>query len=108
VVTPDGADFVQPAERIAVFDNDGTLWSEPPAYFQPFALDRARALAPQHPEWKTQQPFNALEGDMNTLAASGMKSIGQIVAATHAGMTTEEFSTTVTGRPTTAARLGPM
>ena len=66
-------DFVPPAERIAVFDNDGTLWSEQPIYFQfAFALDRVKALAPQHPEWKTTQPFKAvLDGDTKALAASG-------------------------------------
>jgi len=98
-VTKEGsADFVPPAERIAVFDNDGTLWCEQPAYFQlMFAIDRVKVLAPKHPEWKTQQPFKALlAGDMKTVAAGGMKSIGQIVAVTHAGMSTEEFSRTVT------------
>jgi phosphoglycolate phosphatase-like HAD superfamily hydrolase len=97
-VTAQGtADFVAPAERIATFDNDGTLWSEQPAYFQfLFALDRVKALAPRHPEWKTKQPFKAvLDGDMKTLLAGGMKSIGQIMAATHAGMTTEEFTRSV-------------
>ncbi len=93
---PGGKDFVPPAERIAVFDNDGTLWSEQPAYFQLlFAIDRVKALAPQHPEWKTQQPFKAvLEGDMKTLAASGEKGLAEILKVTHAGMTTDEFART--------------
>jgi hypothetical protein len=86
-------DYVPEAERIAVFDNDGTLWSEQPAYFQLlFAVDRVKALAPQHPEWKTTQPFKAvLDGDMKALAASGEKGIMQLVMATHAGMTTMDF-----------------
>jgi len=93
-VTDQGSpDFVPEPERIAVFDNDGTLWSERPAYFQLlFAIDRVKALASQHPEWKTQQPFKAvLEGDMKALAASGEKGLLQLVMATHAGMTTGEF-----------------
>jgi phosphoserine phosphatase len=97
VTDKSGKDYVAPAERIAVFDNDGTLWSEQPAYFQLlFAIDRVKALAPKHPEWKTKQPFKAvLEGDMKALAASGEKGIAQLVMATHAGMTTEEFARTV-------------
>ncbi|OBY49155.1 HAD family phosphatase [Pseudomonas sp. AU12215] len=88
-----GKDFVPPAERIAVFDNDGTLWSEQPMYFQVlFALDEVKRQAPQHPEWKQKQPFKAvLEGDQKTLAASGMNGILEIVAATHSGMSTEDF-----------------
>jgi hypothetical protein len=72
-----GKDYVKPAERIAVFDNDGTLWVEYPMYTQAlFAFDRVKALAPQHPEWKTTQPFKALlEGDMKTVGASGMKGL---------------------------------
>lgn len=91
------SDFIEPDERIAVFDNDGTLWSEQPAYFQAlFALDRVKALAPQHPEWKDRPPFKAvLEGDMQALMASGEKGVLEIIAATHAGMTTEEFSESV-------------
>ncbi len=94
VTTPGGADFVPPAERIAVFDNDGTLWAEKPMYFQlAFAVDRVKALAPGHPEWKEEQPFEAvLEGDMKALAAGGHKAILQLVTATHAGNTTEEFA----------------
>ena len=93
-----GAGFVAPAERIATFDNDGTLWSEQPMYFQLlFAIDRVKALAPQHPEWKTTQPFQAvLEGDMKALAAAGEKGLLELVMATHAGMTTEEFEKIVT------------
>ena len=91
-------EFVPPDERIATFDNDGTLWSEQPIYFQlAFALDRVKALAPRHPEWKTGQPFKAvLEGDSTRLAVMGEKALGELVAATHAGMTTEEFSRVVT------------
>jgi hypothetical protein len=97
-VTREGRDFVPVAERIAVFDNDGTLWSEQPMYFQlAFALDRVKELAPQHPEWKTTQPFKGvLEGDMKAVAASGEKGLLQIVAATHFGNTTEEFAEIVT------------
>jgi len=85
--------FVPPAERIAGFDNDGTLWAEQPMYFQLiFALDRVKALAPQHPEWKTKEPFAALlKGDLKGALAGGEPAIFQIVMATHAGMTTEEF-----------------
>jgi phosphoserine phosphatase len=87
-------DYVAPADRIAVFDNDGTLWAEKPLYFQLlFAIDRVRALAPQHPEWKSTQPFKAaIEGDFDALAASGEKGVGELVMATHAGMTTEAFA----------------
>jgi hypothetical protein len=93
VTNPGSPDFVPVAERIATFDNDGTLWSEQPIYFQfAFALDRVKALAPQHPEWKTQQPFQAvLEGDTKALLASGEKGIAELMMATHAGMTTDEF-----------------
>jgi phosphoglycolate phosphatase-like HAD superfamily hydrolase len=86
--------FVPPEQRIATFDNDGTLWSEQPIYFQfAFALARVKALAPKHPEWKTQQPFKAvLDGDMNALAASGEKGMVQLLLATHTGMTTDEFT----------------
>ncbi|MCU0224343.1 MAG: haloacid dehalogenase-like hydrolase [Acidobacteria bacterium] len=97
VTEPGGKDYVPPAERIAVFDNDGTLWTEQPAYFQlMFALDRVKALAPQHPEWKTKQPFKAaLEGDMKALAASGEKGLLELVMASHGGMTTDEFQQAV-------------
>ncbi len=92
-----GPDFVPPAGRIAVFDNDGTLWCEQPAYFQLlFAMDRVKALASQHPEWKDQQPFKAvLEHDMKALAASGEKGLLQLIMVSHAGMTTEEFEKSV-------------
>jgi hypothetical protein len=93
VTTPDSTDYIVPEERIAVFDNDGTLWTEKPAYFQLlFAIDRIRQLAPQHPEWKTTQPFKAvLDNDMDALADSGEKGLLQLVMASHAGMTTTEF-----------------
>src|SRR5215510_7618906 len=80
-----GADFVPPAERIAVFDNDGTLWAEQPIYFQvQFALDRVKALVPKHPEWKTQEPFNhLLAGDMKAFMAGGEKSLMAAVAVAH-------------------------
>jgi haloacid dehalogenase-like hydrolase len=89
-----GPDFVAPAERIATFDNDGTLWVEQPMYVQmAFALDRVKALAPLHPEWKDTQPFKAvLEGDMKTLAEAGERGLVEIVMVTHAGMTTGEFA----------------
>jgi phosphoserine phosphatase len=92
-------DYVKPDDRIAVFDNDGTLWSERPAYFQlAFAIDRVRALASRHPEWKTQQPFKAaLEGDMDTLAAAGERGLLQLIMASHAGMTSDEFTQVVQG-----------
>jgi len=97
VTTEGSKDYVPPADRIAVFDNDGTLWAEQPAYFQLlFAIDRVRALAPKHPEWKTKQPFKAvLDGDMKTLAAAGEKGVLELVMATHAGMTTDEFAAVV-------------
>ena len=90
-------DFVPPADRIAVFDNDGALWSEQPIYFQlAFAIDRVKALAPQHPEWKAKQPFKAaLEGDLKTLAASGEEGLLELLMATHAGNTSEEFAQAV-------------
>jgi len=98
-VTASGtADFVPVPERIAVFDNDGTLWAEKPVPFQVlFAFDRVKSLAPQHPEWKTTQPFGALlSGDLKGVAATGEKGILEIIAATHTGTTTDEFSATVT------------
>ena len=93
-VTKEGApDFVPPAERIATFDNDGTLWAEQPMYFQLlFALDRVKALAPQHPEWQDKEPFaSLLKGDVKGALAGGERAMLDIVMATHAGMTTEEF-----------------
>jgi len=94
---PTGPQFIPAGARVATFDNDGTLWSEQPLPFEFFfAIDQVKALAPQHPEWKTQQPFKAvLENDMKTLAASGKKGILQILMASHAGMTTEEFKKSV-------------
>lgn len=94
VTTQGGPDYVAPAERIAVFDNDGTLWAEQPMYVQlAFVLDRVKALAPQYPDWKTKQPFKAvLDGDVQALAASGEQGLMQLVAVTHAGMTSEEFA----------------
>jgi phosphoserine phosphatase len=97
--TREGApDFVPPAERIAVFDNDGTLWAEHPIYFQlAFAVDRIKALAPKHPEWKTTQPFKGvLEGDVKAVLAGGEHSLMQVIAASHTGNTTEEFAAVVT------------
>jgi len=90
-------DYIEPDQRIAVFDNDGTLWVEQPMYAQLFfALDRVKALAPQHPEWKTQEPFaSLLKGDVKKALAGGEKSILEIVMASHAGMTTDEFETIV-------------
>ena len=95
--TTGSADFVPVPERIAVFDNDGTLWTEQPVYFQfAFAIDRVKQLAPRHPEWQTREPFKSiLAGDMAGLAASGEKGLLEVVAATHSGMTTEEFARTV-------------
>src|SRR5216110_1049721 len=91
-VTKEGSpDFVPPEERIATFDNDGTLWCEQPIYFQlMFAFDRVKALAPQHPEWKTKEPFaSLLKGDLKGALAGGERAMFQIVAATHTGMSTE-------------------
>jgi phosphoglycolate phosphatase-like HAD superfamily hydrolase len=89
--------FVTPAARIAVFDNDGTLWAEQPAYFQLlFMFDRVKALAPQHPEWKTAEPFaSLLKGDLHGVAAGGEKALMALAMATHAGTTTEEFNAIV-------------
>ena len=97
VTTEGGADFVPVAERIATFDNDGTLWAEQPVYFQvAFAFDRIKATAADHPEWKDTQPYKAvLEGDMQALAAAGEKGLLEIIGATHTGMTTEAFTATV-------------
>lgn len=93
VTTPGSPDFVPPADRIAVFDNDGTLWSEQPMYVQlAFAIDRVNALAPQHPEWTERAPFNAaLKRDLKGLAAAGERGLMELVMATHAGMTADEF-----------------
>jgi len=116
-----GPHYVPPGERIATFDNDGTLWAEQPMYFQLFfALDRVKELAAQHPEWKDKEPFaSLLKGDVKTALAGGEKAILEIVMATHAGNTTDEFSQTVTewlagakhpvtGRPYTEMVYQPM
>ena len=89
--------FVPPAERIAVFDNDGTLWVEHPMYTQlAFALDRVKALAPKHPEWREKPPFkDVLDNNLPALAASGKRGLMELIMATHAGMTTQEFEKTV-------------
>ncbi len=93
VTDPRSPGYVPPADRIAVFDNDGTLWSEQPVYFQlAFALDRLRALAPDHPEWNTTEPFkSALAGDLHAVAAGGHEALFQIIGATHSGMSIDEF-----------------
>jgi hypothetical protein len=85
--------YVAPSERIATFDNDGTLWAEQPMYFQfLFVLDRVKALAPQHPEWKDKEPFaSLLRGEVKDVLAGGERSIAELVMVTHAGMTTAEF-----------------
>jgi phosphoglycolate phosphatase-like HAD superfamily hydrolase len=104
-VTREGsANYVRPAERIATFDNDGTLWAEQPMYFQfLFAIDRVKALAPNHPEWKDKEPFaSLLRGDMKGVFAGGEKSVAELVMFTHAGMTTEEFEQIVKGWVATA------
>jgi phosphoglycolate phosphatase-like HAD superfamily hydrolase len=92
-----GTDFVPAEQRIATFDNDGTLWAERPMYFQlAFALDRVKALAPRHPEWKNEEPFaSLLKGDLKGALAGGEPAIFQIVMATHSGMTTDEFDEVV-------------
>ena len=121
VTDPASPDFVPEPERIATFDNDGTLWAEQPLYFQLFfAIDRVKALAPEHPEWADRQPFKAvLEDDMESLAATGEHGLLELVMATHAGMTTDEFSATAmewlatarhptTGRPFTEMVYQPM
>lgn len=92
-----GPGGVPPAERVAVFDNDGTLWCEHPMYVQlAFALDQVKALAPQHPEWKKKQPFKAvLDRDMQALAASGEHGLVELIMATHANMSTQEFERVV-------------
>jgi phosphoglycolate phosphatase-like HAD superfamily hydrolase len=121
-VTKEGSsDFVPIPERIAVFDNDGTLWAEQPMYFQAFfVFDRIKALAPQHPEWKDKEPFaSVLRGDMKTALAGGERALLEMVMATHAGMTTEEFEKSIidwlatakhptTGRPFTEMVYQPM
>jgi phosphoglycolate phosphatase-like HAD superfamily hydrolase len=104
VTKPGSSDFVPVPERIATFDNDGTLWCEQPMYFQLlFALDRVKTLAPQHPEWKGKEPFaSLLKGDMKAALAGGDKALLEIVMATHADMTTEQFEQIVKDWITTA------
>ena len=119
--TQGSADFIPVPKRIAVFDNDGTLWSEQPIYAQiAFVFDRIKALAPQYPEWKTTQPFKAvLEGDLKGVLATGQKGLFELISATHAGVDTETFRSTVeqwlktarhprTGRPYTEMIYQPM
>ena len=91
------SDFIPMEDRIAVFDNDGTLWSEQPVYFQlQFVIDRIKVLASKHPKWKTTQPFKAvLENDMKTLLASGKEGLFKLIMVTHAGMTDKEFDAIV-------------
>ena len=121
VTTPGGRDFVPVPERIAVFDNDGCLWSEQPMYFQAyFVFDRIKALAPQHPEWKDKEPFaSVLKGDVKSALAGGEHALLEMTMATHAGMTTEQFEKIVadwtatakhpkTGRLFTAMVFQPM
>jgi len=121
VTSEGGSEFVPPLDRIAVFDNDGTLWSEKPLYFQLiFALERVKELAAQHPEWQEQQPFKAvLQDDMEGLLAGGLRAIVDILVATHGGNTIEEFEEIVTawiasarhpqtGRPYTEMVYQPM
>jgi phosphoserine phosphatase len=97
VTDPKSPDFIPQNDRIVVFDNDGTLWSEKPAYFQfLFVIDRVKELADKHPEWKTTQPYKAvLEGDMKTVLASGKKGLLELTMATHAGMSIDEFQEVV-------------
>jgi phosphoglycolate phosphatase-like HAD superfamily hydrolase len=104
-VTKEGSpDFVPPDERIATFDNDGTLWAEQPLYTQVFfALDRVKVLAPQHPEWTTEEPFaSLLKGDVKGALAGGEPAIGKIIVATHSGMTTDVFDQIVSDWVATA------
>jgi hypothetical protein len=93
VTTVGGKEFVEPANRIATFDNDGTLWCEKPMYFQMiFAFDRIKATASQHPDWKEKEPFKAvLAGDMQSFGGTGQKGLLDVIEATHAGMTVEDF-----------------
>lgn len=97
VTEPGSHDYVPPAERISTFDNDGTLWSERPFPFQvAFALDQIKAMAPKHPEWRDNEPFKSvLAGDLKGLLSGGYHSLIAIVAATHSGMTTDEFAAVV-------------
>ena len=94
---PTSPDFVPVSDRLAVFDNDGTLWCEKPGYIQlAFAIDRVRALAPEHPEWRTTEPFrSAIEGDVAGIAATGEHGLLELVMASHAGMDSEQFAAAV-------------
>lgn len=97
VCDSESSDYVPPAERIAVFDNDGTLWSEQPMYFQlAFIVERIQKLAPQRPEWKEQEPFaSVLKGDVEAALADGHQMLIDLLLATHAGVTSDEFSACV-------------
>ena len=97
VTTEGGTSFIKPEDRIATFDNDGTLWAEQPLYFQfLFAVDRIKAMSPLHPEWKTKEPFKSvLEGNLKKALAGGEKGIAELMMVTHTGMTTEEFEKSV-------------
>jgi phosphoglycolate phosphatase-like HAD superfamily hydrolase len=99
-----GPDFVPPSQRVATFDNDGTLWAEQPMYFQfLFALDRVKALSAQRPEWKDKEPFaSLLKGDMKAVVAGGEHALLELLAATHSGVTTDEFEKVVKDWLTTA------
>ena len=121
VTTPGSPDFIARAERIATFDNDGTLWAEQPMYFQAlFIFDRIKQLAPQHPEWKAREPFaSVLKGETKAALAGGERALLEMTMATHAGMTTEQFGQIVTawlatakhpknGRPYTEMVYQPM
>jgi hypothetical protein len=108
--------FIAPSDRIAVFDNDGTLWSEQPMYFQAFFIfDRIRALAPEHPEWRDKEPFaSVLKGDLNGALAGGEHALVEMTMATHAGITTDQFEQIVrdwiatASHPTTGRRFTAM
>lgn len=121
VTTDDGPDFIPPESRIATFDNDGTLWSEQPVYFQAaFLFDRVKVMAKDHPEWKKTQPYKAvLEGDLKTLATAGEKGLFELIEVTHANVTVAEFAKIVSewiktarhprfDRPYTALVFQPM
>ncbi|MFM7142062.1 MAG: HAD family hydrolase [Alphaproteobacteria bacterium] len=117
---PGSPDFVPPSNRVVVFDNDGTLWSEKPVYVQAqFVVDRVRALAPQHPEWRDKEPFASILAGRPQAALSDQRALVEAVTATHAGLTTEEFDAVVrdwiatarhpsTGRPYTEMVYQPM
>lgn len=120
-VSQPGEGYVAPAERIAVFDNDGTLWAEQPVYFQlMFALDRIREMADEHPEWAEEEPYrSAIKGDLKAVAAGGKDALIDVVMKSHAGMSTEAFARIVrdwvdtarhptTGRPYTEMIYQPM